>query len=459
VILTIDGAGAKDLDDAVSVSRLKGGKYRLSVHIADVSSYIKPKGALERTAFSRGCSVYFVDQVVPMLPPVLSNGVCSLHPGEKKATLTATMILSPEGEIEKCTLERTLIESRVRGVYSEVNDLYEKGKQSEFYEKYKGVYPTLLRLLELYEILKKKSERRGAVELDTAESVILLDEQGAPKDILPAERGVAERIIEQMMLSANEGVATTLRALSLPCVYRVHENPPPDKMESFFSYLNSLDIRTGTVRPDEVKGEQLNRFLAQAEEKGVKESVSYAMLRSMAKAKYSATECSHYGLGMECYCHFTSPIRRLSDLCVHRVISRVLLGEEAAKRYSSLAARGAAAATDGELRAVAAERRIENLYKVIYMEGRVGEVFSARVSSVNSFGVFAMLENTCEGLIPLSSMTGVFSFDEKRHRLVSRHHTYAVGDTIEVRLTEADRIRGKLAFADVRDEGAWREDE
>ena len=457
VTLTIDGEGAKDLDDAVSIRRLSPDKYRLWVHIADVSSYIPQKSALEREAFSRGTSVYFTDRVVPMLPPVLSNGVCSLHPGQKKATLSAVLDIDSDGNVHGCTVERTLILSRVRGVYSEINDLYEKGKSSAHYSKYRTVYHTLERMRELYEILKKKSTSRGVVELEGGESQILLDEQGAPVDILPIVRGVAERMIEQFMLTANEGVATLMRELGLPSVFRVHENPPPEKMEEFLRYLNSLDIRTGTARPDRIGGRELCAYLDAARERGVEESVSYVLLRSMAKAKYSDSCTGHFGLALKNYCHFTSPIRRLSDLCVHRILNRVLFFGEPAARYNSYARRGAAAATEAELRAVSAERRIENLYKVIFMESRIGETFSARVVCVTSFGVFVTLENTCEGLIPLSSLSGTYHYDERHLRLVGRARTYSIGDTVEVRLEEADRIRGKLAFSDLRDPiDTWR---
>lgn len=451
VTFTIDGEGAKDLDDAISLRRLSPDKYRLFVHIADVSSYIPQKSALEREAFSRGTSVYFTDRVVPMLPPVLSNGVCSLHPGEKKAALSAILDLDKQGNLLGCTVERTLIQSRVRGVYSEVNDLYEKGKNSPHYAKYRTVYNTLLRMRELYDILKKKSVARGAVDMEGREARILLDASGIPIDILPIERGIGERMIEQFMLAANEGVATLMRELSLPSVYRIHDNPAPEKMEEFLRYLNSLDIRTGTTRPDSVSGRELCSYLESARERGVEESVSYVLLRSMAKAKYSDKCTGHFGLALHSYCHFTSPIRRLGDLCVHRILNRVLLGGEPAARYTSYARRGAAAATDAELRAVSAERRIENLYKVIFMEERIGEVFAAKVASVTSFGVFVTLENTCEGLIPLSSLTGLYHYDEHHMRLVSTARTYSVGDTVEVRLEEADRIRGKLAFSDTRD--------
>ena len=451
VTLTIDGAGAKDLDDAISIRRLSPEKYRLFVHIADVSAYIPPKSTLEREAFSRGTSVYFTDRVVPMLPPILSNGACSLHPGEKKATLTAQMDIDAKGNVLSCTVERTLIHSRVRGVYSEINDFYERGHASAYAGKYRPVETALMRMRELYEILKEKSAARGAVELASDEATILLDETGRPIAVQKIERGIGERMIEQFMLAAGEGVATLMREIGLPSVYRVHDRPAPEKMEDFFHYLHSLDIRTGTTRPDAVTGRELNAYLDRARELGVEQSVSYVLLRSMAKAKYSDVCTGHFGLGIDSYCHFTSPIRRLSDLCVHRILNRVLLDGEPMARYTSYARRGAAAATDAELRAVSAERRIENLYKVLFMEDRIGETFAARVVSVTSFGVFVALENTCEGLIPLSSLSDTYHYDERRMRLAGPTRTYAIGDCLEVRLEEADRIRGKLAFSDTRE--------
>ena len=447
IIFTIDGAGAKDLDDAISLRKLPGGKFRLGVHIADVSHYVRERSALERCAMARGTSVYFTDKVVPMLPPVLSNGACSLNAGEEKYALSAIMDIDSDGTILKTAIEESIIVSRVRGVYSEVNAILGGTADAGLRRKYASVLPTLGKMTELYEILEKKSRGRGAVDFEGAEPVIELDELGVPVDIRRAERGVSERMIEQFMLAANEGVATLLTEKHIPCVYRIHEAPPPDKLEAFIAYAHSLGFDTSVISEREVSAASFSRLLAAADERGLSAPVSYTMLRSMSKAKYSDERSGHFGLALDTYCHFTSPIRRLSDLATHRIIKRALLGDKRPESYGGLARRAAAAATEGELRAIGAERRIENLYKTIYMSARLGEEFDARISSVTPYGLFCELENTCEGLIPVSEMRGVFTFDEKTLTLRSRERIYRLAEPVKIRVEEADIIRGKLRFS------------
>lgn len=451
VIFTIDGEGAKDLDDAVSLRRLAGGGYRLGVHIADVSHYVREKTALDRCAMQRGTSVYFTDKVVPMLPPVLSNGVCSLNAGEDKYALSAFINLDIEGNITKLDLKQSVIRSRVRGVYSEVNRLLAGEADRDIKRKYSSVLPTINKMYELYELLLKKSRSRGAIDFDADEAVIILGEDGAPLVIEKRERGIAERMIEQFMLTANEAVATYLSEKNIPCVYRVHEAPPKEHFSDFLNYLESLGFDVRSLRKGEPTPKMLSDLLSKADEKGLFDPVSYAMLRSMAKAKYSEVNSGHFGLGIEKYCHFTSPIRRLSDLATHRIIKKVIFEGKRPESYVSYAKRAAAAATEGELRAVSAERRIEDLYKVIYMSERVGEVFPAVVSSITAFGMFCTLENTCEGLVPISEMPGVFAFDERNITLRSATMTYHIADRVLVRLEEANITRGKLRFSVVKE--------
>ena len=451
VIFTIDGEGAKDLDDAVSLRRLAGGGYRLGVHIADVSHYVREKTALDRCAMQRGTSVYFTDKVVPMLPPVLSNGVCSLNAGEDKYALSAFINLDIEGNITKLDLKQSVIRSRVRGVYSEVNRLLAGEADRDIKRKYSSVLPTINKMYELYELLLKKSRSRGAIDFDADEAVIILGEDGAPLVIEKRERGIAERMIEQFMLTANEAVATYLSEKNIPCVYRVHEAPPKEHFSDFLNYFESLGFDVRSLRKGEPTPKMLSDLLSKADEKGLFDPVSYAMLRSMAKAKYSEVNSGHFGLGIEKYCHFTSPIRRLSDLATHRIIKKVIFEGKRPESYVSYAKRAAAAATEGELRAVSAERRIEDLYKVIYMSERVGEVFPAVVSSITAFGMFCTLENTCEGLVPISEMPGVFAFDERNITLRSATMTYHIADRVLVRLEEANITRGKLRFSVVKE--------
>lgn len=445
-IFTLDGAGAKDLDDAVSLKKLKDG-WQLGVHIADVSSYVPEKCALDRLVMSRGTSVYFTDKVVPMLPECLSNGACSLNAGEEKYTLSAIINLDTDGNILKTKIVPSIINSRLRGVYSEANAILDGTADAELKKKYKTVTPTLIKMKELYEILEAKADKRGYIDMRIDEPVILLGEDGMPVDIVKAQRGIAERIIEQFMLTANEGVATLLTEAGIPCVYRIHESPAPDKVESLIDYLKSLDIRSGALASDEASGKDYSNVLAEANEKGVGTAVSRVMLRSMMKAKYSEVRMAHFGLGIENYCHFTSPIRRLSDLATHRIIHKVLIEGKRPEAYASYAKRAARAASETELRALNAERRIENLYKVIYMSEHIGECFDATVSSITSFGMFCELDNTCEGLIPISEMPGLFVFYEKDLTLRHGSLIYRLGDTVRVKLEEADMIRGKLRFS------------
>ncbi len=445
-VLTIDGAGAKDLDDAVSIRKLPGG-WRLGVHIADVSSYVAEKTALDRAVMARGTSVYFTDKVVPMLPPELSNGACSLNAGEDKYTLSAIITLNEQGEITKTEIYPSIIRSRVRGVYSEVNAVFDGTADGTVREKYKPVLKALGRMRELYRVLARRAEARGYLELEIPEAEIVLDGEGAPIDIVRRERGEAERMIEQFMLTANEGVARLLSEKGIPCVYRIHENPPEDKLDDFLLFAHNLGFDTSVISRERTDARDFSRLLAAAEERGLHAPVSYSLLRSMSKAKYSEVRSSHFGLGLDYYCHFTSPIRRLADLATHRMIHRVLLEGKRSEAYTSYARRAARAATDAELRAIGAERRIEDLYKVIYMSDRVGEQMEGRVSSVTSFGMFVELENTCEGLVPMSEMPGMFVFDEKNLTLRSGGLVYRLGDEVRVRLEEADITRGKLRFS------------
>ncbi len=446
VIFTIDGEGAKDLDDAVSLRKIRGG-WQLGVHIADVSSYVKERTHLDRAVMSRGTSVYFTDKVIPMLPPVLSNGACSLNAGEDKYALSAIINLDADGAIKSCKIEPSIIRSRVRGVYSEVNKIFDGTADAATRVKYKEVIPTLQRMHELYKILEGRANRRGSLELETAEAEISLDESGAPVDIIKRERGDAEKLIEQFMLTANEAVARLLSEKEIPCVYRIHENPPPEKLFDFVNYAHNLGFDTRGISSESATASDFSALLQTAKDRDMLPQVSYAMLRSMSKAKYSDVRRSHFGLSLDYYCHFTSPIRRLSDLATHRIIHKVLLEGKRPEAYTKYAHRAAAAATDTELRAITAERRIENLYKVIFMSDRIGEEFDAVINSITSFGFFAELDNTCEGLVPISELPGVFTYDEKNMTLRSRDRIYHIADMVRVRLEEADIIRGKLRFS------------
>lgn len=445
-IMTIDGADAKDLDDAVSVSQKKDGTWRLGVHIADVSHYVRRGGEVEHEAFLRGTSIYFTDKVVPMLPKTLSNGACSLNAGEDKLAVSAYMTLDGDGNILATELRESVIRSSLRGVYEEVNDVFDKKRTSAYYEKYAPALPSLKKMLTLYRILAKKAAARGGIDFDSADAEILVDENGDPVDILRRERGVAERMIEQFMLTANEGVATLLYTKKLPCVYRLHETPDPMKVREFSTFAAALGLDTSGLSPEKASPFAFRKILDEAKEKGIADGVSYALLRTMQKAVYSADKHGHYGLFIPLYCHFTSPIRRLSDLATHRLIRECLFRGKNAAGGNCFAHRAAEAATDGEYRALAAERAIADLYKALYMQKFIGQEFDATVSSVTSFGVFAALDNTCEGLISMASLDGHYAFDEERRILVGPSGIFRLGDKIRIRVAETDVTKSKVYF-------------
>lgn len=446
LILTIDGEDAKDLDDAVSLTRTEDG-WELGVHIADVSHYVRGGGEVDREAMRRGTSVYFTDKVVPMLPRALSNGACSLNAGEDKYAMTARITLDREGRLKGAAVSKSIIRSAVRGVYSEVNALMAEGEQSVYYEKYARVYPMLLDMHELYKIRERIAVERGYIELESAEAKIILDSEGEPVEIIRRERGDAERLIEQFMLLANEAVALYMSTRGLPCVYRIHEAPDDEKIESFLLMCANYGLDASAISAGDVSALSYSHILDQARERGVADIISEGMLRSFMKAKYSDVRSPHFGLALDYYAHFTSPIRRYPDLTVHRILSIYLAeGEERAKRYASFARDSAIRSSENELRALNAERAIADLYRTIYMKKHEGEQFDARVISVQPFGFFCALENTCEGLVPVSSLRGYYHYSETMGTLASRENVISPGDAVRIRVRFADVARQKVEF-------------
>lgn len=447
IIFTIDGSDAKDLDDAISIER-NGDGYVLGVHIADVSHYVRENSALDNEAFERGTSVYFTDKVVPMLPKSLSNGICSLNADVPRRTLSAFINIDKNGGILSCDVRKTLISSKVRGVYSEVNDIIEKGENSEFYNKYSVLFPdTLPVMLELYYKLDRRSAARGALDLETSEAQILVDENSLPCGIVRRTRGTAEKLIEQFMLAANEGVANWLSDMDMPCVYRVHDDPDPEKIHRFALFAHNLGIDTSALNSKKLHPSMFSKILKEAKEKDIGTTVSYVLLRSLSKAKYSSQANPHFGLCIDKYCHFTSPIRRYPDLSVHRIISNIISGnisDASASYFSSFAQKSAEKSSENELRAQSAERDIDDLYKCIYMLDYIGEEFDAVISSVNAFGFFAELDNTCEGLVPISSLDGYYIYDENTYSLTLGKKSYKLGDRVRVVIEDVDIISRKI---------------
>ena len=444
-ILTMDSADAKDLDDAVSLEKTKEG-YTLCVHIADVSEYVRPKTALDRAAMHRGTSVYFADKVIPMLPPALSNGSCSLNAGEDKYTLSAILFLDKEGRLLKTELTRGIIRSSVRGVYSEINALLADA-DSPFKEKYAAVYPSLLLMQELYRKREALAEARGCLSVEEAEPYFVIGEDGVPTDILVRQRGVSEKMIEQFMLLANEGVATLLFQKKIPCVYRTHGEPPPDKLESFIKYLYNLGLSPTPLLQEPLSVAAFSQIVKEAEEAEKLGAVAVPLLRTMAKATYQTDPTGHFGLALPLYCHFTSPIRRLSDLATHRIIKAVLLDEEAPEKYAAYARRAAAAASETELSAVAAERQMNDFYQALWAEGHVGEQWRAQISSITSFGAFARLENGCEGLLPLELLPFGAVCDEVALTLRIGKTVLSVSDSITVTIAGAEPAARRVTLS------------
>ncbi len=444
-IFTIDGADAKDLDDAISLEKTESG-YTLGVHIADVSHYVRYGTPTDKEAFARGTSVYFIDKVVPMLPECLSNGVCSLNADTDKYTLSAFIDLDKNGAIVGCRVENAIIRSKVRGVYSEVNDLLAKKSRSKYYAKYKPVYKTLTVMYPLFKLLEERAKARGVLELESAEARFVLDENSMPVDIVKRERGEAERMIEQFMLTANEAVARYMCARSLPCVFRVHEAPSEEKMSVYRTFVQNAGLSTLPLRVKKLTVSAFAPVLAEAAEKGMENVLSRVTLRAQMKAKYSETRDDHFGLGLEYYCHFTSPIRRYPDLSVHRILKYAAEnGNDAAKkRYTKFAAESAMTSSENELKAMSAERDIEDLYKVIFMEKEVGKEFDAVISSVTPFGLFCELENTCEGLIPIEALGEQFKYREETQTLGCGHTQYKLGMPLRIRITEANVLRRRI---------------
>ncbi len=447
MIFTIDSADAKDLDDAISLEKTEDG-WLLGVHIADVSEYVRQNSPIDAEAYLRGTSVYFVDKVIPMLPKALSNGICSLNGGEDRYALSALISLDREGNILGCDCRETLICSKVRGVYAELNDILANGEKSEYYEKYAMLFPDVYpEMVRLYEILYKKNRARGALELETAEPKFVLDENGFPVDIVRRDHGVSECLIEQFMLCANEAVASWLHSMQMPCIYRIHEEPPADKMQAFASFAYNLGLDIRPLKRRQLRPGDLQEIMNEAVEKELDGVLSVVMLRSLSKARYARTQSMHFGLATEYYCHFTSPIRRYPDLCVHRFVKDILHGKSNAQtlqKTEAFAEKAALQSTECEIRAMTAERDIEDLYKVLYLEDKIGQVFDGIISSVTSFGFFVELENLCEGLVPIASLNGFFNFDEKNLTLSCGTVQYELGQRVRVEISGADRITRKV---------------
>ncbi|MBP1157693.1 MULTISPECIES: ribonuclease R [unclassified Paenibacillus] len=453
-IVTIDGEDAKDLDDAVNVERLPNGNYVLGVHIADVSYYVREGSALDSEAYNRGCSVYLVDRVIPMLPHRLSNGICSLNPQVDRLTMSCEMEFDADANVVRHDIFTSVIKTSERMTYTNVRKLLtEEEPEAELVEKYGYLMDDFRLMEELAMKLRSKRVRRGAIDFDFQESKILVDENGKPTDIVKRDRTIAEMMIEEFMLAANETVAEHFHWMKVPFLYRIHEDPDGEKLQHFMEFITNFGY---VVRG---KGNSVHPRALQSlleEIKGTKEEtvISTVMLRSMKQAKYDSQSLGHYGLAAEYYSHFTSPIRRYPDLIIHRVIREVLEsgGTLSDARHEYLASRMddiAKQSSERERMAVDAERETEALKKAEFMLDKVGEEFDGIISSVTSFGMFVELDNTVEGLIRLSDLTDdYYHYHDAQHALIGERTSkiYRLGDEVKVRVARVNKDERTIDF-------------
>ncbi len=449
-IFTIDGADAKDLDDAVSISRLPNGHWKLGVHIADVSHYVKRGGAIDNEAWKRGTSVYLLNTVIPMLPERLSNGVCSLHPGEDRMTLSCNMELDEHGGAVSVEMAESVIHSKARLTYDEVNAVLEQD-DAETKTRIAPVVEKLLLADDLRKVLNHRRMARGAIDLDIDEPHILLDEKGMPIEVTARYRGRAHKLIEEFMLAANEAVALWLEEMGMPVLFRVHEPPDGEKMAELAVFLKNLGYGAKGLRHDP-HPKALQAVLSEVKDSAHESVIARIMLRSMKKAKYSTVNAGHFGLAAKYYCHFTSPIRRYPDLMVHRMIRAALRGE-AATSFEGVAEQAAVQSSEAERTAMEAERAVDNLKMTEFMANKVGEEFDGVISGVTEFGVFVELPNLIEGLIRMTELQDdYYDMDKRTYSLVGRHtgRRLSLGDKTRVRVASVDVAARQINFVPAR---------
>ena len=451
--VTIDGEDAKDLDDAITLTK-EGDNYKLGVHIADVSNYVQEHSALDVEALSRGTSVYLVDRVIPMLPHKLSNGICSLNAGENRLTLSCVMTIDPKGNVIDHTIAESVIKVDRRMSYTSVKKILEDHDENEIRE-YENLVPMFELMRELAAILRKKRMKRGSIDFDFPETKIVLDEKGKPIEIKPYERNVATKIIEDFMLIANETVAQDYFWQELPFVYRTHDNPDTEKIKKLSTFINNFGYSIH-IGQDEVHPKELQKLLQKIDGTPEEALISRLTLRSMKQAKYTTMSTGHFGLATPYYCHFTSPIRRYPDLQIHRIIKDNLRGRMNAKKiehYDKILPEVAKHSSEMERRADEAERETDKLKKVEYMSERIGEVFEGVISGVTEWGFYVELPNTVEGLVHVTTLVDdYFHYNESTYELVGEvtNIRYKLGQRVHVMVTGTDRILRTIDFRVVR---------
>ncbi|BDH62893.1 ribonuclease R [Lysinibacillus sp. PLM2] len=439
VIVTIDGADAKDLDDAVTVTKNEDGTYKLGVHIADVSYYVREGSIIDTEAYERGTSVYLTDRVIPMIPHRLSNGICSLNPQVDRLTLSCEMIIDHTGKVVEHEIFQSVIKTTERMTYTDVYKILEH-QDKELMKRYEPLVPMFKDMADLAEILRNKRMERGAIDFDFKESKVLVNEDGWPTDIVLRERTVSERLIEEFMLVANETVAEHFHWMQVPFIYRIHEDPKPEKLQRFFEFVTNFGLvvkGTGnTVHP-----KALQEIIAAIEGMPEEPVISTMLLRSMQQAKYYPESIGHFGLSTDFYTHFTSPIRRYPDLIVHRLIRTYLIEGDVSKettfKWAQRMDEIADHTSERERRAVDAERDTDALKKAQFMSDKIGEEFEGMVSSITNFGIFVELPNTVEGLVHISNMTDdYYHFDERQMIMIGEHtnRQFRIGDEVKIRV-------------------------
>ncbi|HBA63252.1 MAG TPA: ribonuclease R [Lachnospiraceae bacterium] len=454
VTVTIDGEDAKDLDDAITIRR-EGDGYCLGVHIADVTNYVQENSALDREALKRGTSVYLADRVIPMLPHILSNGICSLNAGEDRLALSCIMQIDSKGTIVDHTIAETVIRVNERMSYTSVKKILTDQDVQER-ERYRELVPMFQDMEELAGILREKRKKRGSIDFDFPETKLVLDEQGMPVALAPYERNVATRIIEDFMLAANETVAEDFFWQEIPFVYRTHEIPDEDKIRKFATFINnfghSLHVSNREIHPKEIQ-----KLLARIEGTPEEDLISRLALRSMKRARYSPENEGHFGLAAKYYCHFTSPIRRYPDLQIHRIIKETLHGRMQADRlahYEAILPEVTKQCSELERRADEAERETVKLKKAEYMEQHCNELFHGVISGVTKWGLYVELTNTVEGLVHvMNMMDDHYEYHEERYELVGLHtgKTYRLGQEVQVMVWNVDELSRTIDFKLVED--------
>lgn len=443
IIFTIDGADTKDIDDAVSIEKV-GNLWRLGVHIADVSHYVKCGSALDKEALKRGTSVYLVDRVIPMLPPKLSNGICSLNEGVMRNAMSVFMDITAEGEVVGYSFAKSVIKSKKKATYDAIFAIISGEADESIAEEYASVMPSVYEMYELFKVLKKASHKRGNIDFDMPEAKVVL-EDGEAVDIVLRERNEAHMMIEEFMVITNSTVAEHMTKANLPSIYRIHEAPDGDKLDAFKNFVLTLGLKppVGNITPL-----KLQAFLDNIKDKKEFPVVSQVALRSMQKAKYSPENAGHYGLALSYYTHFTSPIRRYPDLCFHRSLKAAIENDKKMLSYIKRHNKEAAeVSSERELAAERCERDVDDIKKAQWMEKHIGEEFDGIISSVTNFGFFVMLPNTVEGLVRIENMTGErFDYDEKSLSIRGYKTTYKLGDEIRIKVVGVDVAQGRIDF-------------